>query len=264
MKVENKVIAVTGGGNGVGRELVLTLLNKGASVAAVDIDINGLKETQALSGKNKKLTLHQVNIADQENVQMLVQQIMKEHGQIDGVINNAGIIQPFIDVDEMEMDKISRIIEVNIYGTLNMTKAFLPELKKRPQAHITNISSMGGFFPVPGQSIYGASKAAVKLLTEGLYAELSDTNVGVSVVIPGGIATNIMKNSDSGIKMDDVNAKGVKLLLTPKQAAKLIISSIEKNKFRMFIGKDACLMNILYKFSPKLAIKLIGKVLQVA
>ena len=263
MEVKNKVIVVTGGGNGVGRELVLTLLNKGAKVAAVDINEEGLGETYALSGRNKNLTLHTVNIADQEAVKALVKSVIKYHGQVDGVINNAGIIQPFIPVDEMDMDKINHVINVNFYGTLYMSKAFLPELKKRPEAHITNVSSMGGFFPVPGQSIYGASKAAVKLLTEGLYAELVDTKVGVSVVIPGGIATNIMKNSDPDIKTSDVDAKGMKMLLTPKQAAGLIISSMEKNKFRMFIGKDANLMNIMYKFSPKLAIKLIRKFLKV-
>lgn len=263
MKVKNKVIVVTGGGNGVGRELVLTLLNKGASVAAVDIDESGLRETYALSGKNKKLTMHTVNITDQEAVKALLESVIKHYGRVDGLINNAGIIQPFIKVDEMDMDKINRVMNVNFYGTLYMIKAFLPELKKRPEAHITNVSSMGGFFPVPGQSIYGASKAAVKILTEGLYAELMNTKVGVSVVIPGGIATNIMKNSGSGIKTADVDVKGQKLLLTPKKAASLIITSMEENKFRMFLGKDANLMNILYKINPKLAIKLIGRILKV-
>jgi len=263
MNVRNKVIVVTGGGNGVGKELVLALLNRGASVAAVDLDENGLGETFALSGKNKKLSLHTVNISDREAVNTLVESVIKYHGHVDGLVNNAGIIQPFINVDEIDMSKINRVLNVNFYGTLYMIKAFLPELKKRPEAHLTNISSMGGFFPVPGQSIYGASKAAVKLLTEGLYAELMDTNVGVSVVIPGGIATNIMKNSDLDIKTSDVDAKGTKLLLTPKRAADLIVTSIEKNKFRMFIGKDANLMNIMYKFSPKMAIKLMRKMLEV-
>ncbi|KAB1438673.1 SDR family NAD(P)-dependent oxidoreductase [Candidatus Galacturonibacter soehngenii] len=262
MQLENKVMVVTGGGNGVGRELVLTLLNKGAKVAAVDLNKNGLDETYALSGKNKKLSLHTVNISEQEAVNNLVEEVTSYHGQVDGIINCAGIIQPFIDVDEIDMDQINKVMNVNFFGTLYMTKAFLPVLKKRPEAHITNVSSMGGFFPVPGQSIYGASKAAVKLMTEALYAELNETNVGVSVIIPGGIATNIMKNSEIGGKTADMNAKGVSLLLTPNRAAKLIISCIEKNKFRMFIGKDANLMNILYKFHPKLAIKLMKKMLE--
>ncbi|MFZ2539372.1 SDR family NAD(P)-dependent oxidoreductase [Trichococcus shcherbakoviae] len=263
MEVKNKVVVVTGGANGVGRELVLTLLSKGAKVAAVDIDEIGLRETFTISGKNQNMSIHITDIAELEQVEALLQDVLVEHGQIDVLINNAGIIQPFLNVDEIGKEKIDQIINVNLHGTLNMVRVFLPELKKRPEAHLTNISSMGGFFPVPGQSIYGASKAAVKLLTEGLYAEMAGTNMGVSVVIPGGIATNIMKNSDLGINVEDVNVKTTKFLLTPKEAARLIISSVEKNRFRMFIGKDAKLMNVLYKISPKLAIKLIGKVLRV-
>lgn len=262
MLVKNKVIVVTGGGNGVGRELVLSLLNKGAKVAAVDLNEKGLQETFSLSGKNKRLSLHTLNISDQEAVNALVESVIAYHGQVDGLINNAGIIQPFINVDEIGMEKIKQVMNVNFYGTLYMVKAFIQEFHKRPEAHLVNISSMGGFFSVPGQSIYGASKAAVKLLTEAMYAELADTNINVSVVIPGGIATNIMKNSDLEMKENDVNAKGTNLLLTPKRAAELIISCMEKNKFRMFIGKDANLMNILYKFNPKLAIKLMRKILE--
>ncbi len=153
-------------------------------------------------------------------------------------------------------------MNVNFYGTLYMTKAFLPELKSRPESYITNISSMGGFLPVPGQSVYGASKAGVKLLTEALYAELKGTNVHVSVVIPGGIATNIIKNSNLDVDIEDLESKGTNLILTPKKAADLIISCMEKNKFRAIIGKDANVMNVIYKFSPKLAIKLMKKMLE--
>lgn len=262
MNLDKKVIVVTGGANGVGRELVLKLLKKGAKVAAVDLNQTGLEETYNLANKSSDLSLHVLNIADKEKVDLLVDEVKSIHGYVDGIINNAGIIQPFINVDMLNLDVINRIMNVNFYGTLYMVKAFLPDLKKRPEAYITNVSSMGGFFPVPGQSIYGASKAGVKLLTEALYAELNDTNVHVSVIVPGGIATDIMKNSDLEIKTTDVNAKGINLLLTPQKAADLIISCMEKNKFRVFIGKDANIMNVLYKVSPRLAIKLMKKMLE--
>ena len=86
---------------------------------------------------------------------------------------------------------IERVLDVNLQGTLNMVTAFLPLLLERPEAHIANVSSMGGFFPFPGQTVYGASKAAVKLLTEGLYAELLDSQVRVSVIMPGAVSTSI-------------------------------------------------------------------------
>lgn len=133
--------------------------------------------------------------------------VVAEHGHVDGIINNAGIIQPFVDLNDLGMDRIERVLNINFYGTLYMVKAFLPFLLERPEAHIVNVSSMGGFLPVPGQSIYGASKAAVKLMTEALHSELKGTNVSVSVVIPGGIATDIKKNSDIQYKTETNDKK---------------------------------------------------------
>lgn len=151
-------------------------------------------------------------------------------------------------------------MDINFYGTLYMTKTFLPYLLKRPEGHITNVSSMGGFLPVPGQSIYGASKAAVKLMTEGLHAVLKDTNVKVTVVFPGGVNTNIMGNS--GVdrnKNNDHNQQQASKLLTPKEAAAIIINGIENDEYRVLAGKDSKLMDKFYRFSPKRAAELIAK-----
>lgn len=150
-------------------------------------------------------------------------------------------------------------MNVNFYGTLNMTKAFLPELLKRPEAHLVNVSSMGGFLPVPGQSIYGSSKAAVKLLTEGLYAELLDTPVRVSIVFPGATETNITQNS--GVPMPANAAEQAKKfkMLPASDAAKIIVDGIEANKPQIFTGSDSKMMNKLYRLNPVFATKLIAK-----
>jgi len=152
------------------------------------------------------------------------------------------------------------VMNINFYGTLYMVKAFLPHLLKRPDAHIVNVSSMGGFLPVPGQSVYGASKAAIKLLTEGLASELQDTNVNVSVVIPGGIATDIKKNSNisSNVTIDSSKAN---MVLTPEKAAELIIKSMENKKLRTYVGKDCNVMNMLYKISWVFATSMVNKVM---
>ncbi len=262
MDIKGKVIVVTGAGGGVGRQLTLQLLEKGAEVAAVDINQEALNETFKAAKSNSMLSLHIANITDYGAIEKLANDVTDNHDKVDGIINNAGIIQPFIDVNDLTMDQINRVMNVNFYGTLNMVKVFLPLLLKRPEAHITNVSSMGGFLPVPGQVAYGASKAAVKLLSEGLYSELKGTNVGVSVVIPGGIATDIMKNSGVDTDVSTVDSKMSKMLLTPEKAAELIIKSMEKNKFRMYIGKDSKLLNKVYKFFPKFAINMINKALK--
>lgn len=260
MKAENKKIVVTGGGNGVGRELVLQLLAKGATVFAADINLDALNETAKLAGNGQPLFIYKVDISDREAVQSFAEDLIKEHENIDGIINNAGIIQPFIHLNELGMDRIDRVMNINFYGTLYMVKAFLPQLMKRPEAHIVNVSSMGGFLPVPGQSIYGASKAAVKLLSEGLSSELTDTHVNVSVIIPGGIATEIKKNSDVPYQVSTDSSKSNKVL-TPQKAAELIIDAMEKKKLRAYIGKDCKMMNMLYKLNSSFAMKLINKVM---
>jgi short-subunit dehydrogenase len=263
MKVANKVIVVTGGGNGIGRELVLSLLSRGANVAAVDINQLALEETVRISGANsQKLSTHVVNLAEREAVELLPEQVINHHGAVDGIINNGGIIQPFLKVNDLGYDKIKLVMDINFYGTLYMTKTFLPYLLSRPEAHITNISSMGGFLPVPGQSIYGASKAAVKLMTEGLHSELKGTKVGVTVVFPGGVKTNITKNSGTkGPGNMDINQSNSNQLLTPREAANIIIGAIEKDQHRVFAGKDSKLLNVMYRLSPKRASAFIARML---
>lgn len=262
MKVLDKTFLVTGAGSGIGKELTLALLEKGARVAAVDIHESTLQELKKQTGENdKQLTTYVLDISDKAAVEALPKSIIAKQGNIDGIINNAGIIQPFVKVNDLDYKAMSRVMNVNFYGTLYMTKAFLPLLLKRPEAHIVNISSMGGFLPVPGQSVYGASKAAVKLLTEGLYAELANTNVKVSIVFPGATQTNISENS--GIKMPDQPEGSPKKqsipMLPADEAAKIIIRGIEKNKFQIFVGKDSKIMNAIYRLNPTFATNLIAK-----
>ena len=259
MKVNSKTVVVTGGAKGIGRELTLQLLGKGARVAVVDMDEKALEETRELSGKQKgRLSLHNVNISDREAVEQLPDAVIAAHGAVDAIINNAGIIQPFVKINALDYTAIEKVMKVNFYGSLYMIKAFLPHLLKRPTAHIANISSMGGFLPVPGQSIYGASKAAVKLMTEALYSELKSTNVKVSIVFPGGVGTNIAANS--GIEVPSMNSNGKKYkMLEPEKAAEIIVKGIENDKFRILVGSDSRFMDFIYRLSPKYATDLISK-----
>jgi NAD(P)-dependent dehydrogenase (short-subunit alcohol dehydrogenase family) len=263
MKVQNKVIVVTGGGNGMGREVVLNLLSRGARVAAVDINEAALQETTALTGNNKdNLSTHVVNLTDRAAVEELPERVIARHGIVDGLINNAGIIQPFVRVKDLDYEAIERVMNVNFFGTLYMTKAFLPHLLKRPKAHIANVSSMGGFLPVPGQSIYGASKAAVKLFTEGLHSELLTTNVSVTVIFPGAIGTNIAANSGVGISQpaaESSNRRRSIKPLEPNKAAEIIVDGIEQDRYRVMVGSDATFLDRFYRLSPERAANFIFK-----
>lgn len=255
MNVANKVIVVTGGGSGIGRALTLALIERGARVAAVDLNEETLKETMGLAGTNQdRISLHVLNIADRDAVEALPQAVIDTHGAVDGLVNNAGIIQPFVKFNDLDHKTIERVINVNLYGVIYMSKAFLPHLLKRPEAHLVNVSSMGGFFPVPGQSLYGASKAAVKLMTEALYSELTDTAVRVTSVLPGAIATNISTNSGVNISAptDGASRRSFQMA-TAEHAADVIIESMEANRFQVFIGRDSNMMNLLYRANPRRA-----------
>lgn len=259
MQVKDKVIAVTGAGGGIGSALVKVLLEKGAKVAALDINESSLKQLLEKQSLYKdRLSIHKINITDMDAVLKLPDQIAEVFGHVDGIINNAGIIQHFVPILELPIDNVKRVMDINFYGTLYMIKSFLPHLLKRPEGHIVNISSMGGFLPVPGQSVYGASKAAIKLLSEGLYSELLNTSVHVTVVFPGGVATDITKNSD--VVMKEMNEKKTKnyTMMSPLEAAEMIIKGMEKNKYHVYAGKDSKFMNIFSRLMPKKSSRLIA------
>lgn len=261
MQIANKTWIITGAGNGMGREMVLQLLQKGARVAAVDINQAALEETKKLAENSTRLSLHVLSVADKSAVEELPSKVMAEHGNVDGIINNAGIIQPFVKINELDYTTIERVMNINFYGLVYITKSFLPFLLKRPEAHVVNISSMGGFLPVPGQSVYGASKAAVKLFTEGLQAELRNTPVKVTLVYPGAISTDIIKNSGVKGLNPEAQKKGEKKMkpLTASKAAQLILNGIEKNKVRVWVGKDSNFLDTLYRINPGFATNLIAK-----
>lgn len=262
MNLSNKIIIITGAGSGIGRALTLALVSRQATVAAVDLNPTTLAETKQLAGASgNQISTYVANIADQAAIQQLVLAVQQHHGRIDGVINNAGIIQPFVKINDLDATAIQRVMDVNFFGTLYLTKAVLPILLQRPEGHIVNVSSMGGFLPVPGQSVYGASKAAVKLLTEGLYAELRSTAVKVTVVFPGAIHTNITKNSGVAVPTMPSNAKAYPTT-SATNAAEIIVRGIEKNALRVYVGKDAKFMNLLYRLHPTFATNYIAKQMQ--
>src|SRR5699024_3370669 len=157
------------------------------------------------------------------------------HGQIDGVINVAGIIQRFVPVSELTMGDIEKVIDVNLWGTIYINTAFLDILVARPQAALVNVSSMGGFIPFPGQTAYSASKAAVKLWTEGLQAELVGTSVAVTVVFPGAIATDIARLSGASEATADAADSPIKMT-APSEAGRQIVEAVAKGTPRVRIG----------------------------
>ena len=216
-----------------------------------------LNETAKLAGKNVETFL--LDVTNRAEVAAIPAKVSSKMGEVDVLINNAGIIQPFVKINDLTFEQAEKVMNVNFYGPFAMIKAFLPGLLTRPAAHILNVSSMGAYAPVPGQSVYGASKAAVKLLTEGLRSELLGTNVGVTVVFPGAVATNISTNSGLAMPANaDAQSAQFKSLPAPV-AAKKMVDAIESGKPRITVGKDAAMMDRLSRLNPVYAANLIYK-----
>ena len=247
MHLKNKVIVVTGAGSGIGREVALQLLSHGSVVAAIDFNEETLDETLRLAD-HPNISCHVADVSNAQEVLSICNDVLEVHGVVDGLVNNAGIMQPFYSVEGLGVDDLQRIFNVNFWGVMYMLKAFMPHLRKRPEAHIINISSMGGYMPFPGQVGYGASKAAVKLLTEGLAVELSSTDIGVSVAYPGAVNTSITHDlPDISPQMRQIAERAG---LSPKTAARRIIRGIESNQPRILIGYDSLVIDKLYRLMP--------------
>lgn len=262
MRVPGKVFVVTGGGNGIGREVVRALLDRGARVAAVDVSADGLAGTaSAVALAGERLTTHVVDLTDRAAVEALPEAVISAHGAVDGVLLVAGIIQPFLRIADLPIEKLQRVMDVNFYGPVHMVKAFLPHLRTRPEAHLVGVSSMGGFVPVPGQTGYGASKAALKLLFEGLHGELADTPVRVTVVFPGAVGTNIAVNSGALNPAVEaaMKASSNAPMLTAAEAARQILDAMEANRFRATVGKDAWFLDVLSRLAPARAAAFVAR-----
>lgn len=259
MDIAGKVFVVTGAGSGIGRAVALRLLAGGASVAGVDLNEESLEGTAELAQAGERFTAHAVNITDRAAVEALPEAVVAAHGAVDGLANIAGVIQKFERVIDLDYSEIEKVMNVNFWGVINMVKTFLPLLTERPEASLLNVASMGAYAPVPGQAVYGASKAAVSLLSEALYAEMLGTKVTVTAIYPGAIDTNIAANSGARLASSGDAAESKRKITSPAEAARVIVEAIEKGRFRATIGSDAAMMDRLSRLNPKMAAEVIGK-----
>jgi len=262
----DKVAAVTGAASGIGRALATNLATKGCHLALSDVNEQGLAETASLvADKNVKVTTHIVDVANREQVYQYADDVVKEHGRVNIIINNAGVAVGD-SIEEVSYEDFEWIVNINFWGVVYGTKAFLPYLKKEPEGHVVNISSINGIVTNPLNGPYCSTKFAVKGFTETLRQEMKGTSVGVSSVHPGGIGTDIVRNSRIRKHINpnktpeelatDFDEKAVRN--TADFAARTIISGIEKNKQRVLVGGDAKFMDRMTRLFPVTATKFVS------
>jgi NAD(P)-dependent dehydrogenase (short-subunit alcohol dehydrogenase family) len=270
MQLSGKVIVVTGAGSGIGRELALQICARGAVVAGVDYQPESLAATGAMVlARGGKMSEHVVDVSIRDQVAALPASVLAEHEVVDGIINNAGIIHAHETIELLPPEQVERVFNINWWGTYYLVMAFLPHLRQRPMASIVNMSSMGGYMPFPGQVAYGASKAAVKLLTEGLRVELKrDSNIQVAVVYPGAVSTGITDNSpdisDEFKEKVREQTKTRDIGLSAAAAATRILHGMERGQSRILVGKDSWIIDKLYRLMPGATASLMSWIMEKA
>jgi NAD(P)-dependent dehydrogenase (short-subunit alcohol dehydrogenase family) len=253
---KNKVAAITGAASGIGRALAIELANHGAHVALADVNQAGLAETASLIRGQRRVSQHIVNVGERVSVEGFAAEVARQHGGADLIFNNAGIAV-LASLEDVSYDEFEHVINVNLWGVVYGTKAFLPLLKQRPEGHIINISSINGMVPFANNGPYNISKYAVLGLNETLMIELRGTNVGITSVHPGGIKTNIVRNSLRTSAADASNFDRI-AMTTPAQAAKTILAGVRKKQERVYIGMDAKIMAMAKRILPAGTVQLVG------
>lgn len=256
--IRGAAAAVTGAASGIGRALAIELAGRGADLALADRDEAGLASLAAEIGGKVKVSTHRLDVGEPAEIADFAQAAIAAHPTLNIVVNNAGValLGQFHEIDQAQMDWL---FNINFWGVVHSTRAFLPHLARRPEAHLVNLSSIFGIVAPSGQTAYAAAKFAVRGFSESLRHELKMGNspVRLSVVHPGGILTNIVRNSRAGSGVTD-NARRAQSIerfdriakTTPREAALAIISGIEKNKPRILIGGDARIVDILQRLRP--------------
>ena len=259
---KNKVVVITGAGSGIGRALAQSFAKEGARLALNDYNSDSLAETaQMLKSSQASIFQSAFDVSDKAAMFDFAEQVIAEFGQVDIMINNAGVALGDYAFDQIDLDMFERVMDVNFNGVLYGSKAFIPYLLKRQEAALVNVSSIFGLAGIAMSSAYCSSKFAVHGLTQSLIQEHQKSVLTVHSVHPGGIDTNITRNA---IDYKEIHEKFHKEFLkrSPISAAQTIIKGIRKRRTRILIGGEAHQLDVMVRILPVLGVKLVNNIIR--
>jgi NAD(P)-dependent dehydrogenase (short-subunit alcohol dehydrogenase family) len=256
MNLAGKTAVGTGAAGGIGRAISCSLAQRGCHLALADVNEAGLAETAALAtGQGLRITTHRLDVADRQAIAAFPDVVSEAHPGVDILVNNAGVAVggAFDQVAEADFDWL---IDINFWGVVRMTRAFLPLLRASQAAQLVNISSLFGLIAPPGQTAYCASKFAVRGFSESLRHDLEGSRIGVTTVHPGGIATSIAKNARMSRALSEAELAQAQqrfqrlLKMPPEQAGEIIVKAVERRRPRIIVGSDARFASLVERLFP--------------
>jgi short-subunit dehydrogenase len=258
----DKVAAITGAASGMGRELAIQLAGHGSHLALSDVDEHGLAQTQTLAqqaNSSVRISVQRLDVAVRAAVFAWADASVREHGKINLVFNNAGVALSST-AEATRIEDFTWLMNINFWGIVHGTQAFLPYLKQAADGHVINTSSLFGLLAAPGTSAYHETKFAVRGYTESLRQELDMMKCGVSAtcVLPGGIKTAIAENArrDENIAQLGMDPRTSKekfsrnLITSAERAAAIILKAVQHNKRRVLVGRDAIVLDKVQRLLP--------------
>lgn len=267
-ELENKVVVITGVGSGIGRALAIAFSKHNTKLAINDIDQSNLNETVGLCGSEEPNILASAfDVASKDEWKKFRDRVIDKFGQVDIVINNAGVALGNYTIDEVSLEDFEWLMGINFWGMVYGTKVFLEDLKARSSSAVVNVSSVFGLAGVSRNGPYCASKFGIRGFTETLRMEahLDYPQLQVHTVHPGGIKTNIARSADWNPKYSEAE-KEVQLeeteaafITTPEDAAKTIIKGIQNKRSKILIGKDAWVFDKIIRLFPERYTKMVAK-----
>jgi NAD(P)-dependent dehydrogenase (short-subunit alcohol dehydrogenase family) len=256
MKLEGRTAVVTGAAGGIGRAVAFSLAQRRCHLALADVNEAGMRETAELARTvGIRVSCHGLDVGDRDAVAAFPERVTEEHPGVDLLVNNAGVAVggTFEQLDEEDFEWL---FGINFWGVVRMTRAFLPLLRRSDDARLVNLSSLFGLIAPPGQTAYSASKFAVRGFSEALRHELEGSTVGVTVVHPGGVATEIATSArpPKGVPEEEVarrrDASNRMLRLPPEIAGETIVRGIERRQPRVLVGRDARAISLIERLAP--------------
>jgi len=251
-ELRDRVVVITGAAGGIGRALALAFARRGSVLALVDLDLERLESVrEAVTALGARASIHAANVGDREALERVRDEVLAEQGRVDLLINNAGvtIYALFEDTKPAEIEKI---VAVNFMGVVNGCQVFLPSLRSAGQAHIVNVASMAGFAGMPLQTLYCATKFAVRGFSEALRSELGSVGIGVTCVMPGTTSSGILASASS---RDPEVTRALSGLLvryggSPDKLARRIVRGIRWNRAEVRGQFDSVMLDLAKRWVP--------------